>query len=86
MLSRRNESFGMIHHFYWCESEQCKIMTPLGFATGLSLNQAGSQPVQSNQDENNYGRQQMMMNEQYSKLNVNVESTICGLVSPVIHQ
>jgi hypothetical protein len=60
-------------------------MTPLGFATGLSLNQAESQPVQSNQDENNYGRQQMM-NGQYIKMSVNGVSTICGLVSTVIHQ
>jgi hypothetical protein len=59
-------------------------MTPLGFATGLSLNQAESQPVQSNQDENNYGRQQMM-NGQYIKMSVNGASTICGLVSTVIH-
>jgi len=60
-------------------------MTPLGFATGLSLNQAESQPVQSNQDENNYGRQQMMSG-QYIKMSVNRASTICGLVSMVIHQ
>jgi hypothetical protein len=60
-------------------------MTPLGFATGLSLNQAESQPVQSNQDENNYGRQQMM-NGQYIKMSVNGASTICGHVSTVIHQ
>jgi hypothetical protein len=60
-------------------------MTPLGFATGLSLNQAESQPVQSNQDENNYGRQQMI-NGQYIKISVNGASTICGLVSTVIHQ
>jgi hypothetical protein len=60
-------------------------MTPLGFATGLSLNQADSQPAQPNQDENNYGRQQMM-NGQYSKMSVNGASTICGLVSTVIHQ
>jgi hypothetical protein len=60
-------------------------MTPLGFATGLSLNQAESQPVQSNQDENNYGRQQMM-NGQYIKMSVNGASMICGLVSTVIHQ
>jgi hypothetical protein len=51
----------------------------------LSLNQAESQPVQSNQDENNYGRQQMM-NGQYIKMSVNGASTICGLVSTVIHQ
>jgi len=60
-------------------------MTPLGFATGLSLNQAESQPVQSNQDENKYGRQKMM-NGQYIKLSVNGASTIGGLVSTVIHQ
>ena len=60
-------------------------MTPLGFATGLSLNQAESQPVQANQDENNYARQQMM-NGQYIKMSVNGESTICGRVSMVIHQ
>jgi len=60
-------------------------MTPLGFATGLSLNQAESQPVQSNQDENNYVRQQMM-NGQYIKMRVNGASTICGLVSTVIQQ
>jgi hypothetical protein len=60
-------------------------MTPLDFAKGLSLNQAQSQQVQSNQDENNYGRQQMM-NGQYIKMSVNRASTICGLVSTVIHQ
>jgi len=59
-------------------------MMPLGFATGLSLNQAQSQPVQSNQDENNYGRQQMS-NEQYITMSVNGASTICGLLSTVIH-
>jgi len=60
-------------------------MTPLGFATGLSLNQAEIQTVQSNQDEKNYGRQQMM-NGQYIKMSVNGASTICGHVSTVIHQ
>jgi len=60
-------------------------MTPLGFATGLSLNQAESQPVQSNQNENNYGRQQMM-NGEYNKMSVIGASMICGLVSTVIHQ
>jgi hypothetical protein len=75
----------MIHNFQLCESEQCKIITPLGFATGLSLNQAESQPVQSNQDEHNYGRQQML-NGQYIKMSVNGASTMCGLVSTVIHQ
>jgi len=60
------------------------IITPLGFATELSLNQAESLPVQSNPDENNYGLQQMM-NGQYIKMSVNGGSTICGLVSTVIH-
>jgi hypothetical protein len=60
-------------------------MTLLGFATGLSPNQAESQPVQSNQDENNYGWQQMM-NGQYIKMSVNGVSTICGLVSTLIQQ
>jgi len=36
-------------------------------------------------DEINYGRQQIM-NGQYIKMSVNGESTICGLVSTVIHQ
>jgi len=85
MYSRRNESFSMIHHFQLCESEQCKIITPLGFATGPSLNQAERQPVKSNHDENNYGRQQML-NGQYIKISVNRASTICGLVSTVIHR
>ena len=85
MYSRRNESFGMIHHFWWCESELGKIMTLLGFATGLSLNQAESQTAQSNQDENYYGRQQIM-NGQYIKMSVNGASTICGHVIMIIHQ
>jgi hypothetical protein len=59
-------------------------MTPLGFATGLNLNQAASQRVQSNQNENNYGRQ-LMLNGQYIKMSVNGASTIYGLVSTVIH-
>jgi len=59
-------------------------VTPLGFATGLSLNQAERQPVQSNQDENDHGWQQIL-NEQYIKMKVNGASTICGLVSMVIH-
>jgi len=59
-------------------------MTPLGFGTGLSHNQAESQPVQSNQDEHNYGWQQIL-NGQSIKMSVNEASTICGLVSTVIH-
>jgi len=45
-------------------------MMPLGFATGLSYNQAESQPVQSNQDENNYGWQRMI-NGRFIKMSVN---------------
>jgi hypothetical protein len=60
-------------------------MTPLGFATELSLNQGGSQQVQSNQDETNFG-QQHMINGQYIQMSVNGESTISGLVSTVFHQ
>jgi hypothetical protein len=61
------------------------IITLLGFATGLSLNQAESQPVHSNQDENNYGRQQML-NGKYLEMSVNRASMICGLASTEIHQ
>jgi hypothetical protein len=57
----------------------------LGFATGLSVNQAEQQPIDSNQDDNNYWQQQMM-NGQYNTMCVNRVSTICGLVSTVIHQ
>jgi hypothetical protein len=60
-------------------------MMPLGFATGLSLHQAERQPIVSNQDENNY-RQQSMLNGQYIEMSINGASTICGLVSMVIHQ
>jgi hypothetical protein len=85
MYSRHNGSFGMIHHFLSCECEQCKIIMPLGFATGLCLNQAESQPIQSNQDENNY-RWQQLLNGQYINMSINGASTICGLVSMVIHK
>jgi len=85
MYSRRNESFGIIHHSLSCESEQRKIIMPLGFATRPSLNHAVRQPIKSNQDENNYERQQMM-NGQFIRMSVNGASTICGLVSTVIHQ
>ena len=70
MYSRRNESFGMIHHFWSCEIEQCKIITPLGFATGPCLKHAERQPTKSNQDEINY-RQQQMLNGQYLQSSVN---------------
>jgi len=59
-------------------------MMPLGFATGLSLNQAVRQPVQSIQDEYNYGRRQVL-NRQYVNMSVNGVSTISRLVSRVIH-
>jgi len=42
------------------ESKKCKIIMPLGFATGPSLNHAGTHLIKSNQDENNYRWQQMM--------------------------
>jgi len=61
------------------------MITPLGFATGPSLNQAERQSIKSNQDEYNYRRQQML-NGQYVKMSVNGASTIFGLVSMVIHQ
>jgi CTP-dependent riboflavin kinase len=57
----------------------------LGLATGLSLNQAARQLIESNQDENIY-RQQQMLNGQYIKMTVNGASTICGRVDTVIHQ
>jgi hypothetical protein len=60
MYSRRNESFGMIHYFECCESDQCNIVMPLGFATGLILNLAERLLIKLNQDENNYRWQQMM--------------------------
>jgi hypothetical protein len=61
------------------------MITPLGCATGPSLNQAERQLIKSNQDENNY-RQQQMLNGQYNKMSVNGASTICGLVSAVFNQ
>jgi len=65
------------------ESEQCKNITPLGFATGLSLNLTERQPIRSNHDENNYQRQQMLSGK-YIKMSVNGALMICGLVSMVI--
>jgi hypothetical protein len=82
----RNESFGMRHHFESCESEHCNMITPLGFTTGPSLNQAERKLIESDQDdENTYGRQQML-NGQYIKMRVNEVSTIFDHVSTVIHQ
>jgi len=61
------------------------IIMPIGFATVPSLTPAERQLVNSNQDENNYRRQQMM-NGQYITMSINGGSTICGLASMVIHQ
>jgi len=85
MYCRRNENYGMIHHFQSCESEQCNIVTPLGFATGPSLNESERQPIKSNRDANNY-RQQQILNGQYIEMSVNGASTIRGFVSTVIHK
>jgi len=85
MYSRRNESFGMKHHFQSFSSEQCMIFTPLGIATGPSLNEVESQPGKSNLDENNY-RLQQMLNGQYMQTRVKRASRICGHVITLIHQ
>jgi hypothetical protein len=61
------------------------MITPLGCATGPSLNQAERLPRKSNQDENTYGRQQMF-NGQYITMSINGASTIYGHVNTVIHQ
>ena len=85
MYSRRDESFGKIRRFWSWESEHHKIITPLGFATGPSLNRTERQPIRPNHDENNPGRQQMM-NGQYIKLSINGPSMICCLASTVFYQ
>jgi len=85
MYSRGKESFGVIHHFLSCQSKQRKIIMLLGLATGLSLNWAERKLIKSNRDENNYRRQQML-DGQYLEMSFNGVSTICGLVSTVIHQ
>ena len=72
----------MIHHFLLCESEQCKIILPLGLATVPSPNPAKRQPIKSNKDENKYRRQQMM-NGQYINMSVNGASTIFCFASCV---
>jgi hypothetical protein len=61
------------------------MITPHGFGTGPSLNQAERQSINSNQDQYNYRRQQML-NGQFIKMSVNRALTIGGLVSTVIHQ
>ena len=52
MYSRRNTAFGMTHKFSSCESDQCKNVTALGFATGPGHNLSERLPIISNQDEN----------------------------------
>jgi hypothetical protein len=84
MNSRRNESYGKINKFKSCESEQCKNVTVLGFAKGQSLNLSERQPISSNHNENNH-QWQLMLSGQYIKMSINGASTICGLVSTVIH-
>jgi len=83
MHSWRNEAFGKIHKFWSCESEQCKNLTALGFATSPSLNLSKRLPIGSNHDENYY-RWQHMMNGQCIEMSVNGASTIGGFVRRVI--
>jgi hypothetical protein len=54
MYSRRNESFGKIDQFLSRESEQCKKVTALSFATGPSFNLTERQSISSNHDPNNH--------------------------------
>ena len=54
MHSMRNEDFGKIHKFQSCESEQCKNVTALGFATRPSLSLSERLPISSIHDENYY--------------------------------
>jgi len=82
MHSRRNEAFGKIHKFLLCESEQCKNVTALGFATRPSLNSSERVPISSNHDENYYPWQQML-NGQYNEMCFNGASSICGFGSTV---
>jgi hypothetical protein len=84
MFSRYNEAFGMIDKFLLYESEQCKNVTVLGFATWPHLNRSARQPISSSHDENNY-RWQSMWTLQYPKVNLNGASTICGIVGTVIN-
>ena len=84
MYSMRNEAIDKIDKFWMCESEQCKNVTALGFATGRSLNWSERLPIESNQDEN-YHRWQQILNRQYIKISVTGASTIWGFVSTVIN-
>jgi hypothetical protein len=45
-----------------CESEQCKNITQLGFATGPTLDWTDRSPIRSNHGVNNYRQQQIWMN------------------------
>jgi hypothetical protein len=85
MYSRRNEACAKIYIFQPCESEQCKNVTALGFATGPSCDVSERQPISSNHNEHYYQWQQML-NGQYIKMSVNEASRICGLLSTVIAQ
>ena len=83
MYSRCNEAFGKIHKFQQCESEQCKNVTALGFATGPSFNLSERLLISSNHDQNYYQWQQML-NGQYITMSINGALMICGFVSTVI--
>jgi len=85
MYSRCKEDFGKILQFQLGESEQCKNVTALGFATGPHLKLSVRLPISSNHDENYYQWQQML-NGQCNKMSVNGASTICGFVIMVITQ
>jgi hypothetical protein len=56
------------------------MITPLGFATGPSLNHAERLPIKSKKNENTDGRQQMFKGK-YIKMSVNGASTIFSFAS-----
>jgi len=68
-----------------CESEQCKDVTALSFATGPSLNLSEREPISPEHDENYY-QWQKMFNGQYIEMSIIGASTICGLVTMAIKQ
>jgi len=65
-----NEAFGKIHKFESCESEQCKNVTALGFATAPSLDLPERLQIYSNHDETYY-RWQQMLNGEYIIISIN---------------
>jgi len=85
MYSRCNEAFDKIHKLWLCESEQCQIVTALGFATGPTLNRSERQSLTSNHDLNCYEWQWMLIG-QCVKMSLYGASTICSCVSTVINQ